>query len=210
MWVPPTWLIGSLAAGASHAGRPLTAVATGQTTKVVRCEACGKSYSYQLARTGHGAGDRNSAGGYGVAAQRAEADLQRLLATGVEAVPCPACGWYQSDMIPQARKLHRRWMVYAGQCLTVGLIPLAILGFWIINDVPEAQALAPVFLPGLVCLLAVGIGMFIGRRLLATKFDPNEEDVGVRTLYGQSRATLLSEQEAQNVLAHPVVTIYPH
>jgi hypothetical protein len=192
MWVPPPWLIHSALHGAAHAGRPHTAVAMGQATKVVRCEACGKSYAYQLTRTGTGTADRSSEGGYGVALQRAEADLQRLLAIGVEAVPCPACGWYQSDMIPQARKQHRRWMVYVGQCLTVGLIPVAVLSLWIINDVPEAQGLAPVFVAGLVSLFAVGLGMFIRRHQLATNFDPNEEDVGVRTLYGQSRATLLS------------------
>jgi hypothetical protein len=37
------------------------------------------------------------------------------------------------------------------------------------------------------------------------KLRPNDEDVGVRTLYGQSRATLLPEQEAQDVLGRPVV-----
>jgi hypothetical protein len=209
MWVPPPWLIHSALHGAAHAGRPHAAVATGQTTKIVRCEGCGKHYAYRLTRTGTGTADRSSAGGYNVALQRAEANLQQLLASGVEAVPCPACGWYQSDMIPQARKQHRRWMVYAGQCLTVGLIPLAVFGLLILDGFPEAQGLAPVFVPGLVCLFVVGIGMFIWRRQLASKFDPNEEDVGARMLDGQSRATLLSEQEAHDILAHPAVTIYP-
>src|SRR5262249_27247897 len=198
-------LIHSALHGAAHSARVPTAVAMGQTTKVVRCEACGKSYAYQLTRTGHGAADRSSGGGHSVALQRAEADLQRFLAIGVEAAPCPACGWYQSDMIPQARRRHRRWMVYVGQCLTVGLIPLAVFGLLIIDGFPEAQGLAPVFVAGLVCLLAVGIGMFIWRHHLAKNFDPNDEDVGVRTLYGQSRAVLLSEQEARDVLGRPVV-----
>jgi hypothetical protein len=108
-------------------------------------------------------------------------------------------------MIPQARKLHRRWMVYAGQCLTVGLIPLAGLGLLIRDAVPEAQGLVPDFVAGLVCLFAVGIGMFIGRHYLATNCDPNDEDVGARILYGQSLATLLPEQEAEDVPARPVV-----
>jgi hypothetical protein len=209
MWVSPPWLIHSALHGAAHAGRPHTAVATGQTTKIVRCEACGKHYAYQLTRTGTGTAERSSAGGYNVALQRAEANLQQLLASGAEAVPCPACGWYQSDMIPQARKQHRRWMVYAGQCLTVGLIPVAVLGLLILKDSPEAQDLAPAFVGGLACLFAVGIAMFIGRHHLAINSDPNDEDVGVRMLDGQSRATLLSEQEAQDMLAHPAVTMYP-
>jgi len=51
-----------------------------------------------------------------------------LLEIGIEVIPCPACGWYQSNMIPKARRRHRRWMVYVGQCLTIGLIPVAIIG----------------------------------------------------------------------------------
>jgi hypothetical protein len=205
MWVPPPWLVHSALHGAAHAGRPLTATAMGLTTKVVCCEACGKRYAYPLTRTGHGVADKHAKGGYSVAVQRAEADLQRLLAIGVEAVPCPACGWYQSNMIPEARKQYRLWMMYAGQCLTVGLIPLGGLGLWIIHDVPEAQGFTPVLVAGLVCLLAVGIAMYIWRYLLAQNFDPNGEDVGARTLYGQSRATLLSEQEAQELLGRPVI-----
>jgi hypothetical protein len=92
-------------------------------------------------------------------------------------------------------------MVHVGQCLTVGLIPVAVFGLLIIHGVPEAQGFAPVFLAGLVCLLAVGIGMLIRRHRLANNFNPNEEDVGPRTLYGQSRAVLLDEQEAQDVLS---------
>jgi hypothetical protein len=108
-------------------------------------------------------------------------------------------------MIPLARKRHRRWMVYVGQCLTVGLIPLAVFGLLIIEGFPEAQGLAPFFVSGLVCLLAVGIGMFIRRHQLAANFNPNDEDVGARILYGQSRATLLSEQDAEDVPGQPVV-----
>jgi hypothetical protein len=211
MWVPPTWLIGSLAHGAAHAAhaaRGATASVPGQTTKVVRCETCGRNYAYELKRIGHGQADGHSEDSSSLARQRAEEDLRHLLATGIELIPCPACGWYQTDMIPGVRRRHRRWMVYVGQCLTVGLIPVAVFGLLIINGFPEAQGLAPVFVAGLVCLLAVGIGMFIRRHQLAKNFNPNDEDVGVRTLYGQSRAILLSEQEAKDVLAHAKVLTF--
>jgi hypothetical protein len=109
-------------------------------------------------------------------------------------------------MIPEARRRYRRWMLYVGQCLTVGLIPVAVFGSLLsaAQDDPP-PILWPIFVAGLVCLLAVGVGMLLRRRHLATNFNPNDEDVGVRTLYGQSRATLLSEQEAQDVLGRPVV-----
>jgi hypothetical protein len=101
-------------------------------------------------------------------------------------------------------------MVHVGQCLTVGLIPVAVLGFWAISEVPQARGLAPVFVAGLVCLFVVGIGMFVWRHCLAINSDPNEEDVGARTLYGRSRDTLLSEQEAQDVIARAATAEAPH
>jgi hypothetical protein len=95
------WWIHVLVHGAAHAGHGTTAEAQGRTTKVVRCEACGQYYEYGLKRTAHGP-----------SWQQADADLQHLLAIGIEVIPCPACGWYQSGMIPKARRLHRRWMMY--------------------------------------------------------------------------------------------------
>jgi hypothetical protein len=199
MWVPPPWLIHSALHGAAHAAnssRWATASVPGQATKMVRCEACGRNYGYALMRIGHGQADGHSADSYSLARQRAEAELQRLLASAVEAVPCPACGWYQSNMIPLARRRHRRWMVHVGQCLTVGLIPVAVLGELIYlsnDDIGNPPPVPwPAFVAGLFCLLAAGIGMLIWRQRLSNNFDPNEEDVGVRTLCGQSRATLLS------------------
>jgi hypothetical protein len=50
----------------------------------------------------------------------------------------------------------------------------------------------------LVCLFAVGISMFAWKFLLAEKYDPNDEDVETRKLYGQSCAVLMSEQEAKD------------
>jgi hypothetical protein len=206
MWLPPSTWIYAAASGA-NAARSLnttTAEARGQTTKIVRCEACRQHYAYQLTRTGHGAVDGTSGNAYSAALLRAEADLQHLLAIGIEPVPCPACGWYQSNMIPQVRSLHRRWMVYVGQCLTIGLIPVAVIGL-LINRFPEGQGTPPIpwpiFVAGLVSCLAAGIGMFIGRPLLAKMFNPNDEDVEAHKRYGQSCAILLSDQEANDVLA---------
>jgi hypothetical protein len=207
MWLPPTWLIGAALSGGHHArsthsARGILAVARGQTTKVVRCEACKQSYTYELKRTGYGVADEASVGAYSLAEQRAEADLQQLLATGIEVIPCPACGWYQSNMIPEAQRRHRRWMLYAGQCLTIGLIPVAVIPTSINVTYADNGTGPPIPWPifaagaaGLVGLLAVGIGM-LWKYNLRQSYDPNREDVEARKRYGQSRATLLSEQEA--------------
>jgi hypothetical protein len=170
------------------------AAADGQTTKVVHCEACRRSYAYELKRTGFGSDPDESA--YSVALQRAEADLQRLLAIGVEAIPCPACGWYQSNMIPLAQTRHRRWMLYAGQCLTIGLIPVAAISTSI-NVTYADQGTAPIPWPifaagaaGLAGVLAVGIGL-LWKYNLRRNYDPNREDVEARKRYGRSRASLI-------------------
>jgi hypothetical protein len=95
-------------------------------------------------------------------------------------------------------------MLYLGQCLTVGLIPAAVAIFSYYSNADEGNAayvLCPIFLAGLVCLLGVGIWMLVRRHQLVAKFDPNAEDAEARIRYGQSRAALLSEQEAADVLA---------
>jgi hypothetical protein len=196
MWLPPGYWIAAAASGAAHVNQ-LRSIVEGRTTKVVKCEKCEQRYAYELKRCAYTA-----------------ESLQHVLATGIEAIPCPACGWFQSDMIPKARKLHRRWMVHVGLCLTLGLIPLAFIGLMIntengkhpvVESVPNGTPLPipwPIFLAGLVCLFAVGIGMFIWRHLMAEMSNPNDEDVEARKRYGQSRAILLSEQEATDVLAH--------
>ena len=205
MWLPPTWLIHAALAGAGHqaarSARWATAAAQGQTNKVVHCEACRRSYAYELKRTGYG---RDPKGLSGVALQRAEEDLQRLLAAGVEAIPCPACGWYQSSMIPLAQRRHCRWMLYAGQCLTIGLIPVVAIGTSINVTYADKGTAPPIPWPifaavatGLAGLLAVGIGS-LWKYHLRHSYDPNSEDVEARKRYGQSRATLLSEQDAED------------
>jgi hypothetical protein len=97
-------------------------------------------------------------------------------------------------------------MLYLGQCLTLGLVPVALTGH-IINTLNAQNGKPPpfpwpIFGAVLFCLLAVGIGMLRRRHNLLQRCDPNEEDVEARKLYGQSRATLVSEQDAKDILAH--------
>lgn len=178
----------------------------GETTTVVRCEMCGRSYAYELERTGEGSANTLFGGGRRVATQRAAENLQKLLAVGIEVIPCPACGWYQSHMLPKARRLHRRWMLYVGQCLTIGVIPVAIIGC-LINGINEHEGKPsipwPLFLAVIAGLFVVGIAMFIWKYNLAQSYDPNDEDVEARKFYGQSLAALLSEQGAKNMEAPP-------
>jgi hypothetical protein len=201
----PYWIFVAGASGA-NAARMLnttTAAAEGKKTKVVHCEGCRQHYAYQLTRTAGGAVNRTSGDAHRAALLLAEANLQRLLATGIEAVPCPTCGSYQSNMIPELQSRHHRWMVSLGQCLTVGLVPVAVFGgLWngYGRDTPRFPW--PIFVAGLLGVLTVGIAMLIWRHCLNKKFNPNDEDAEARKRYGQSHAELLSEHEANDVLAH--------
>ena len=163
MWVPPAWLISAALHGAAMNSTRTTQrqppPVAERTTKVVGCEECKRSYAYALKAFGHPA-----------------SRVQEMLAAWIEAIPCPACGWYQSNMIPQARKRHRRWMLNVGRCLTFGLIPVALFVG------PIVGFLEPIFVASVVSLLAVGIGMLVWRRHLAQSHDPNEEDVDARLL----------------------------
>jgi hypothetical protein len=178
-----------------------TEQAWGKTTKVVRCEACGRHYAYALHRTGRGH-DKGEVGlGWTnqVALAKAKANLQKQLDTGIDVIPCPACGWYQSSMIPAARRRHCLWMYYFGLCLTIGLIPAAVLGLMaMLVDPPPLPW--PIAVAGLVCLLVAGTGILLWREYLAARHDPNKEDAETRKRDGRSRAILLSEQEAKEGL----------
>jgi hypothetical protein len=162
----------------------------GRTTKLVRCEACGRNYAYELKRTAYG--------------QKTELDVRILLETGIDAIPCPACGWYQSSMVPEARRQHRRWMRYVGICLTILVIPAAVIGCGI-NNLSGLTWTG--FLPvpwwilgdALICSMAAGIGLMLWRGYLARQHDPNNQHVEARRRHGRSCATLLSE-DAENML----------
>jgi hypothetical protein len=95
-------------------------------------------------------------------------------------------------------------MVYVGQCLTIGLIPVALLGA-IMNGFFEKHVTPPVpwpiFVAGLICVFAMGIGMLIRQYRSAQIYDPNDEAVEARKGYGQARATRLPEQAALDLLA---------
>jgi hypothetical protein len=154
----------------SQSGIPLVKC---QATKVVFCEQCKCHYAYQL---------------MGSASNGLL--LQNLLSSTIEAIPCPACGWYQSTMIARARSQHLRGMGYLGLCLTVWLIPVAAF----IGPIAGFHRLF--FVVPVVSLFAVGISLLIWRRRLAQNYNPNEEEVKGRKKYGQARSSLLSSLEA--------------
>jgi hypothetical protein len=82
---------------------------SGSVLKEVNCEKCDCWYRYRLVRRAEGIGSALFGIGDEAAQRRshrrAKEVLKQRLATAVDPVACPMCGWYQQDMV---REIHRR------------------------------------------------------------------------------------------------------
>jgi hypothetical protein len=91
---------------------------------------------------------------------------------------------------------------YVGQCLTIGVVPLTLIGGFI-NAMNEDKGHFsipwPIFWDGMAGLFIVGIGMIFWKYNLARSYDPNDQDVEARKCYGQSRAILVQSEQGATV-----------
>ena len=85
-----------------YVGRRYTSRVSGSVLKGAFCENCDCEYLYKMERTAEGQGSSpyylDNAG----AQRRAQEGAIRALTTalkGIDAVPCPSCGWYQKNML---------------------------------------------------------------------------------------------------------------
>ena len=106
-----------------YAARNYTSAVTLARPADVTCEKCSCRYRYKLVRRATG----RSSAPYGLGAEGAKRRAQELavkavgrrLATGVDPVACPDCGWFQADMVRDLRRragrrtLHLAWAVPA-------------------------------------------------------------------------------------------------
>jgi hypothetical protein len=125
----------------------------------------------------------------------AERNLRKALEKAVEVVPCPACGWIQSDMQALARSQYRpRWRI-AGISLLVALCIPSLMLLGAVQTGPNEPLrvrLIVEILTIMVLQFTAGVGLLVGRAL---HYDPNGEDVEVRLQKGRARAVLLDELE---------------
>jgi hypothetical protein len=183
---------GALAAGLTrHAYR----TAKGTAVKAVRCEACNHRYDYQLSRVGVGHSSASlTTPDYEAAQRKAADDLRKRLERACDPVPCPACGWYQHDMVARARQLRYGPLLGASVLLffLAGILSLAapIIALSPSASAREARSSIPYF----ILLLVLGVSLATAvvclalRFLLALFFDPNRADVTGRIELGRSRA----------------------
>lgn len=165
----------------------------GRATKSVTCQRCGESYSYGVDRLGTGHDDA----WFGDAAGVARQDLARQLECAVEPVACIACGWYQDDMVREARRRRGKWFVRVGVValsLSAVLAVIAIIyalstsGPW--YDSATACAWNPAF-----ALALIGTVAFIVRNLRCANWDPNKDTLWRRKRQPKEKGKLLLEQD---------------
>jgi hypothetical protein len=136
----------------------VSAKASGCRVRRVICEHCGREYIYQLRRTATGTSQSYMFMGRGGKKQAAEVaaqgKLQKVLAEGVDVVPCPECGSLQANMLRLVKKMALRVItIFSG----FGAVVMGI--FWLCTNqflggrkfVPVAEIATAVFFAGL-CL----------------------------------------------------------
>jgi len=145
-------------------GSEYVLTATGSVLKPVHCERCGAHYIYKMFRQAAGSGssllEPNAHGARQRASSRAQESVRKMLREGFDAVPCPRCGVYQSQMTRRLKDEHHGWL----RGLGIFLVLFGLLGAWL-----SLYGTGPYGLH----VWPVGLAMILGRRWLASRFDPN-------------------------------------
>jgi hypothetical protein len=190
---------------------------TGRLPRLVQCEQCDREYVYFLKRAGEGEGTSllflENAEAKERAARKARAELEAALAVGVDPVPCPRCGWYQSHMLPEARSRRHPWLWYvAGLGLAVAVIFGGMAVVVPNTRDPDREFVEATRAGGWVGVAGtfVAIGAVVLKWRLGTLHDPNDAPAADRVAVGQAKAMtierfneLLAAYEESRSRPHP-------
>jgi hypothetical protein len=173
-----------------------TASKRGSALKVVECEQCQTEFVYCLERTA-AARVRSEYGwaneeALSRAKELAEQNLQKALHDAIDPVPCPACGWYQWDMVFEARRVHHGWMVNAG-CALFAVIFFLFFVFACLAGLRVEPVSFQQFLILVAVLAAAGIALVAIKFVLTIFLNPNKEQVEIRKQIAKARTMLASE-----------------
>ncbi|MFO0969484.1 MAG: hypothetical protein U0793_28330 [Gemmataceae bacterium] len=138
------------------------------------------------------------------ARNKAKRDVQDALEFGVDAVPCPSCGWYQADMVPKVRWRHGKRWAYAGAILMLlSVICVTILS--VITWNPHLRQRPPwldtLIWSVLLSLGGAGLALVVIYVVRCFRFDPNAGDQEQRMRIGRQRAFTKDEAVARKLLS---------
>lgn len=157
-------------------GRRYTSTVSRTVARQVRCENCRTVYGYQLTRRASGTGRSaymlNNQGASRRAKERALAKLDAAIQNGVDLVPCPTCGCFQTDMIRLMRSRTHRWAMPVG-------LSVALAGGWIAILLMLTLSLtggqeAALGFAGALSVIG-GAGLIFYTRHLRAALDPNAD-----------------------------------
>src|SRR5262249_44153035 len=117
-------------------------------------------------------------------------DVQKKLSKGLEAVPCPGCGHYQTAMAPLTRARFGRAM--RGWAYALMLVPIVVVITGCLLVTLEHRWLI-LTLGGGTFLL--GLALLVLRKVQSWFHDPNTTEVETRIALGQRSAMLRSQFE---------------
>jgi hypothetical protein len=167
-------------------GTDYTATRSGVVVKFVQCVECDCGYAYEMERTIQ-ASAFSPLGLSGKASARAATEdavrrLDRALRESCDPVPCPRCGWYQSNMVKRVRQIRLRWV----KSTAFALFPLSILSALFALDFAAKQYWPLVGLGTLASLIGLACLLLIARYLLNRRYDPNTQPESKRIAIGES------------------------
>lgn len=180
-----------------------TATVKGSTPVAVRCEKCGHKYYYLLVCTAVGRGQAPYGLGAEAAKERARAaaerQLRRMLETEIVPVPCPQCGWYQEEMIPQLKAPRLRWMRFVGiSGVVVGGLVAVVATLLTAASGERHSTIEPaavVVAWGVTAItLLGGIALLLVRRHKNAGYDPNNPETEQERIELGRRFTITKEE----------------
>lgn len=174
---------------------------SGFAYRTVTCEECGEQYTYLIERDAQGSGFSplflDQSGAERRAAEQAEQSLSEMLEGDIDAVPCPACGHFQSSMIPVAKALQHAWIDTAAILVTL------VFAFCFIGAVggrPDQQV-ARQWMGVIAALCGIVVtGLLLFQRRFRQNYNPNELDISTRLELGRLQAVGRIEQARNGLL----------
>jgi hypothetical protein len=165
----------------------------GGTYQIVQCERCRHVYVYLMTRTGMGWAANilfSNPEAESSAGTTALVELQKKLHRDSDAVPCPECGTYQTEMVEALRLERCRKLTLAAKVTLVTALILAMLcAVYLMLQLQIAWLFG-----SLAVVLAWGGGVLVCiARYQLQAYDPNKTELQERLRIGGKAAVSLDE-----------------